>query len=309
MKTGAAERMIKCLALTVLSSFFCRRALAEPSSEFIRKNALKIESAGDLSDQMYAKIKGYQVITVGEVHGTNEAPAFVLRLLKLLAKKGRSPLLGLEILTDVQGTVDSFLKTGKIEVLKDSAFFKRDIQEGRSSSAMADLLAGARALRGLRVVCFDPTDPTDWQDRDTKMARNISAAFSKQGKGVAVILAGNAHTAIEKGSFRDKNYRPMAYELYAGDGAIFSKNDILAIRIRFGSGSAWTWKGDVCAAADFPQNGDGYTTALSWPSYFLKEDEISEGHNATFFIRTISASVPLKLAGMKGSLGVSLPCK
>ncbi len=284
--------MTRALAAAAVLSLFSLQARAEPAPEFIRENAIRLEAGSDLPDPLYAQLKGYRVIAVGETHGTNETPAFVLGLLKLLAKNGRPAFLGLEIGADEQATVDSYLKTGKIEVLKNSAFFKREFQDGRSSRAMGSLLSGVRALRGTKVVCFDISPADDWKARDAKMASNLSAAFSKQRKAVAVLLAGNRHTEIVK----DGDRRPMVYELHAGAGAIFTKDDILAIRQRFQSGSAWVCPsgGGQCAARDPGwRDESGYSTAVSWPGYFLKEPEISEGHGATVFSRTSSASAPL----------------
>lgn len=268
-------------------------AWSAPSAELIRRDAIKVEPAGDLPDAVYTKIKGYKVVAVGEVHGTNEAPDFVLRLLRLYAKKGRGAFLALEIGAEEQANVDRFLESGKLEVLRGSAFFKRDFQDGRSSEAMARLLAGVRALRGTRVVCFDTMDATSWQDRDTRMARAVSAAYAGRSGAVAVLLAGNMHTAVETDPF--PKHRPMVRELHAMKDALFKRGDILAIRHRFAGGSAWMCPSGAvkCAAVELGRDQSGYATAVSWPGYFLKEQEMSEGHDATYFSRAVSASPPL----------------
>ncbi|MBI5631433.1 MAG: hypothetical protein HY921_11180 [Elusimicrobia bacterium] len=271
-------------------------AAAAPSPEFIIRNAIKLESPVELPDRMFPELKGYDVIILGEMHGTNEAPAFVQGLLRLIARNGRSAFLAVEIPAGEQHAIDSFLETGRIDILKKTAFFSRDFQDGRSSRAMAGLLEAVRSIPGVEVVCFDPGISAGAQERDSGMARNIKDAFLRLRKDHAVVLAGNVHASIGRGTSWDKNYRPMGYLLHAGPGAIFSQDEILAVLNRYKKGSAWVCSGGAasdCKETALEQKDSGYTLAVPWSSYFLKEPELARGYNATFFSRAITASAPL----------------
>jgi len=276
----------------LLSASLPADANENPSPEFIARTAVRIESISELPDKLYHKIKNYKVIAVGEMHGTREAPAFILGLLRLLSKKDRPVLLLLEIGTSEQAAINSFLKSGRVEILMKTEFFSRDYQDGRSSRAMADLLAAVRTLRGVEVICMDPSGESVMQARDTRMAANISAAFSKHRNTIAVVLAGNTHSSIARGVAWDKTFRPMGYELHASTGAIFSRQDILAIQNRFVRGKAWVCSPD-CKVTDLGPNEDNYAKAVPWAFYFLKESGLVNGYNAAFFSRTINASLPL----------------
>ena len=294
----------KFVVLTALSAFLCRPAQADPAPDFIRKNAFPIGSALDLPDEVYAQIEGHKAILVGEMHGTNETPAFVEGLLKLLVKNNRSVLLALEIPATEQARIDFFLKTGDVEIIRKSKFFTRDFQDGRASGAVLRLLSAARALRGLSVVCYDAASAMDAQDRDLQMAQRLATAFSEQGKDVMVVLAGNVHASTGQGVPWNEDYRPMGYELLNGAKPIFTSKDVLAIKVRSESGNAWVCSGQKssdCKSADLGRGNSNYARSAAWSNYFLLEPTPFEGYNATFFSRTTTASPPFVQKSTGGS--------
>ncbi len=282
--------------LTTLLTFSF--AQAEVSQQFIRDNALKIKSVSNPPRLIAKQIKGFKVITVGEMHGTNETPQFVLGLVRLLAKKNKSIVLGLEIPHGEQINIDRFVETGDLSILKNAPFFTRDFQDGRSSKAMAALLTKVRKFKNVKVFCFDPApDDISGQDRDTKMAVGLRKALVEMNPDVMLVLAGNIHASLAVGTPWDPQYKPMGYELYSLPDSPISQSEILAIRLRYIMGSAWVcYTSKPCGKNDMTEPKNNYSEALPWNNYFLKEPDITNGYNATFFARSISASAPLILS-------------
>jgi len=269
---------------------------AQPTSKFIRENAVAIQSGHALPWAVYRQIRKHKVIAVGEIHGTKEAPRIVVQLLQLLETHGKSVLLALEIPQEMQAPVNRFLKSGDVSFLRKSSFFTRPYQDGRSSRSMVHLLDRIRTLKGISVSCFDPANATGGQDRDEIMARNIAKAYLAGSFDFLVILAGNIHTRISEGTPFDPTYRPMAYELHHQGGAIFSESEILPIRVRNEFGDAWVCLGPKttdCKVHPMAAGKSTYTEAVPFDQYFLNEHDLYEGHRATFFTRTFSASRPL----------------
>ncbi len=271
------------------------KASCEPSLGYLRQNAVKVTDLKNLPDDIAGSLAHYKAITVGEMHGTNETPAFVYGMVRLLQKQKRSFFVALEIPGSEQKTIDQFLATGDLALLKASPFFTRSSQDGRSSKAMANLLTALQRLHDIKVYCFDPMDSTTSQDRDTKMARNIISEYKKEEKEVVLILAGNIHAAITKGSPFDASYLPMGFELQQASTSAFAQSDILAIKSRYGKGSAWicTGKPSQCKVTPLSTVANHYSEALAGEDYFVDEKALYEGYNASLFTRTLTASEPL----------------
>lgn len=93
-----------------------------------------------------------QIIIVGEVHGTQEMPAFVEKLVCHYAKKKVPMLLGIEISSDEQPHLNTYhLSNGSPEdkaKLFKAAFWQWAGKTGQASSSVFNLIEHARKLAG-----------------------------------------------------------------------------------------------------------------------------------------------------------------
>jgi hypothetical protein len=268
-------------------------AQADADQSYIKQNALNLNLKVELPETIFEKVRAYKVIAIGEMHGTQEAPLFTFGLLSLLSKFNANVLLGLEIDHASQNDIDRFLVSGDLDILRDSLFFQRKYQDGRSSKAMVELLLNVRKLKNVKVLCFDPVNVESGQDRDSKMALKIRNYLDSNRPDVALLLTGNVHASMSIGMPWDSQYRPMVYELYNQTGATLSQTDILAIKLRYQIGSAWVcMDNDSCGVTKFNEVLSDYSEAVDWESYFLAEPKITSGYNSTIFVRTMSPSFP-----------------
>src|SRR5258708_1877132 len=144
------------------------------------------------------------LLLLGELHGTSEIPRFVGDL-ACEASLGKSGVqLGLEIPRNEQLRIDSFLAStgtpGDYQTLLEGQFWRRPLQDGKSSRAMVELLDSIRRLKGsgasINVFLFDLA--TRAQDRDAEMAKNILAIRTQAPNDLFLILTGNAHAMKKK---------------------------------------------------------------------------------------------------------------
>ncbi len=262
-------------------------AWAEPTPDYVKKQAISLPQMSRIAKALSA----YRWITVGEVHGTQEAPAFALNLAKALGKK-RRVVLGVEIPQKEQALVDRFRRTKFRPLLKTSSFFVRGYQDGRSSEAMVKLLETLPNY--IRVVCFDSQNGKNGQERDKLMALNLIHAYARYRPKHFVVLTGNVHGGIEIGIGSDPAYLPMSYFLHSLPGTPVKAKDIGAVRVRSGGGSIWTCMSALeadCKVHEIHPPVSVYLTAVSLDGYFLPEP-LEKGYNGTVFFKKLSPSLP-----------------
>ena len=165
-----------------------------------------------------------RIIVVGEVHGTEQVPAFVGQLVCGLLKQGRPVILALERNGAEQPALNRYLASlgqpADVQaLLSTEAWANLKFQDGRSSQAMLKLIEQLRLWRqgGQRVGVLamqqdsTPLAPADdgtkrrpseaEMDRyseinDRSMADKVWAAAAGYPSYTVVALAGNVHTAL-----------------------------------------------------------------------------------------------------------------
>ena len=173
------------------------------------------------------------LLLIGEMHGTREIPPVVAEL-ACLARRRRVPVVvALELHVEEAARLDAWMAGAAptAELLR-GEFWTRTYQDGRTSAAMAAMLARLRAL-GVRVVLIDP-HPPGGKDRDEKMADGLAALRAQDPGSLILALVGNLHNRIALGSPWDPGYRPMGWFLRERKIALRS------LEVTYASGNAWT---------------------------------------------------------------------
>ena len=139
------------------------------------------------------------VLVVGELHGTREAPAYFFQMIcdLLRTHPTEALIVALEYPSAEQAALDRYLDSSASnadERLLATPFWTREMQDGRSSRAIHELIASLRELRqrgaDLSLIAID-----DWQatDRTGAMAEAINRAMAHAPGARAVALVGNLH--------------------------------------------------------------------------------------------------------------------
>ncbi|MFZ6770125.1 hypothetical protein ACO0LM_23990 [Undibacterium sp. Di26W] len=234
-----------------------------------------------------------EVIAIGELHGSNEIPAFVEGLVCQIALTGKPVVLGLELPMDLQADIIKYtLSRGEAEdkkALLSASFWQDKMQDGRTSVAMFKLIDLVRRLRneGKEVLlsAYDSRSSDDLVPltknelraqarRDSIMATNIYDRLKQYPGHTHIVLAGNGHI----GKFKQQDWNPavssMAYLLQ-------QRVPVYAISFSFlRGGEIW-----ACRKPDAPC-GPGPVTASTATT--------AEGFDLIVSIEKLTASFPAK---------------
>lgn len=186
------------------------------------------------------------VLLVGEMHGTEQAPAFVRAVVCMGLAAGLPVTVGLEIDREDDAAFQEFLRSDGSAAARDQLlavpFWRREFQDGRSSRAMLGLVEGLRAQAadgGLRLVLVDRPEPGE--ERDRAMAERLSQAIGERPRDLVVVLTGNIHNRLTRGMPWNEELEPMAYQLRR----LRPDARLVSLDMAYPGGSAW-----VCFGAE-----------------------------------------------------------
>ena len=267
--------------------------ITEVTKSYIQKNAIILKDRGAIDKRVFDSLKSHLIITIGEMHGSNEIQDFTRRLAEEYCRNGTHLIVGLEIDRSNQTAIDNYMQSGDDSMLRSMPHFNTKWDDGRKSIAMASLIRSLQKLPNLRIIAFDSSDIHDAQERDSKMAQLLLEKIGSDPNARVLLLAGSVHSSAGYGSPFDAHYRPMAYELCHLQNSKIKPSDVYAIKVIFEKGQTWCMvDGNAVGPHDW-RRSDTFTDSIAANSYFLPLEKLSEdGYNAVLFIRTLSASRP-----------------
>lgn len=181
---------------------------------YIKSNAARVENPEVLSDSVYQALSPYNIILMGEMHGTNEPAQWVGGLANLFARHGDSVLLGLEIPSEYMG---QYLASPTPASVYESDFFRNcPYQDGRQSLAWAGLISTLTGNSRVKIFFFDfNKGESESDNRDSLMFLKIKRQVMLHPGWKTITLSGNYHARLREGSMasyleRDEELRSIA---------------------------------------------------------------------------------------------------
>ena len=190
-----------------------------------------------------------KILLFGEMHGTKEIPAFIADVICMAVKKRVPVTLGLEIPSDEQMAIDRFLvskggEEAKARLTK-GAFWHRKFPDGssytdgRTSIAILQLIDQIRSMRAsgakVRIVAYDQESGSVAQKRDWLMAQNLGDAARRESGNLFVVLTGDVHARLMRGTSWNKEFEPMGYLLTKS----INSSHIVSFAVSHEGGEAW----------------------------------------------------------------------
>lgn len=244
-------------------------------------------------------LKPGNVLIFGEVHGTQQAPAFVADVVCAAARKRIPTTLGLEIPFEEQEAIDRYLEspggTATQARLRGSAFWRPELPDGRSSEAMLHLIERARALRAagakLRVVASRGHASSRGQEVDRLMAGALAAVAGREPKSLLIVFSGNVHSRLTRATPFDPAYEPMGYLLAKSIGS----SRVISLDMSHEGGEAWGCRtpspdSDELTCAPYPARPQAGAAAWSLSLTAVP----GAPFNGTYGVGRITASPPAK---------------
>ncbi len=235
-----------------------------------------------------------KIALLGEMHGTEQSPAFALNVACLAAAANLQTIVGLENRPAEQGRVDTFLHSDGTEQDKKALMagpqWQDDYQDGRNSAAMLGLYGGLRKLvrsgANISVVLFDDAGENGAQAREKIMADNLARVVNAAPEAFTIVLTGNIHSRVAVGVPWDAKHEPMGYLLAQQIAA----GRIVSLNVDHAGGTAW-----MCLASD--QGGCsvhelvGHGPEEAW-QIDLRGEIGEDGHQGVYQVGKITASLP-----------------
>jgi hypothetical protein len=237
-------------------------------------------------------LKPGAVVLLGEMHGTNESPAFVVDTVCHALQAGLQVSVGLEIPREEETRVAAFLESqgsaADREALLAGPFWQSPYQDGRRSEAMVGLLERLRRFRQdggkVRVVLLDIATFSSPQERDQAMAARMKEAIGGSPKDLFLALTGNVHSRTVRGTPWNAEYEPFGY-LLAQSGP-----QPTALDVSHTGGTAWNCPGDKpedCRILPLRGRGQGQA-----PEVALGVTVDASGHHGRYHVGALTASTP-----------------
>jgi hypothetical protein len=181
-------------------------------------------------------------VFVGELHGSNEAPAAFLDLVCDALARGKHVTVALERPMSEQMALQGVLAGADLAsaktVLLDQPEWKEGM-DGRASEAMLRLLLSLRELRkehpGLAVFAFEtPFTGTPPGARDEAMGHALLSVGEKKRDDVILILTGNVHAMLS----------PIFHYDFAA--MYLPTNEVLSLEVTDRGGESWSTVNGAC---------------------------------------------------------------
>ncbi len=258
-------------------------------SAHIKENAIKINKLDSLNNSVYKLLSKYQLIMVGEMHGTNEPATFLVGLAQLFVNNGDSIQIGLELPTE---EIENYIKYRNDSSIYNSVFFSKKPIDGRENYAWAEIIKTFNKIKNVRLFFFD-TNKKDYEvskNRDSLMYIKIKKQIQNNSGWKTITLSGNIHNML----LQYRNINPMAYYLKMDKDLNFS-DKICSINHRYKSGTMYNNTGNGLELKKMGSPDSEYSTSVDYQSYFVfLPSSLMDKYNAVFFTKNVTAAEMIK---------------
>ncbi|WP_139856522.1 hypothetical protein [Aequorivita sinensis] len=226
----------------------------------LKKNAIPIQNLSKLSDKIYDEIANYEIIMIGEMHGTNEPAEFAYGLCELIAKHEGNVIMAMEIRASLMNNLSDEMS---ISELKELDFFSGKNFDGRNGMAWLDLVYKGIKNDGIILKFID--NPYQSSTRDSSMYREIRNIHNKHPNTKIVTLTGNVHNS----------FIPLFDEVRIGgyllkDSVNFDSKKIMSINHVFSEGEMINSDGTGLQLRVIEREENIYNTTLSYEMFISK---------------------------------------
>jgi hypothetical protein len=251
----------------------------------LKKNAIPIQNLSKLSNKIYDEIANYEIIMIGEMHGTNEPAEFAYGLCELIAKHEGSVIMAMEIRASLMNNLSDEMS---ISELKELDFFRGKNFDGRNGIAWLDLVYKGIKNDGIILKFIDNSYQSS--TRDSSMYREIRNIHNTYPNSKIVTLTGNVHNSFIP--LFDKE-RIGGYLLK--DSLNFDSKKIMSINHVFSEGNMLNSDLTGLKMRTIEREENIYNTTLSYERFLYKK-LLEEQNRCTHILYTdkVTASEIIK---------------
>lgn len=250
--------------------------------EHIKQNAIPIDTITILSEAVSDSLTHFELIMVGEYHGTQEPAAFVKSLANLIAQKEGVVSVGLEIpIIQLSGFIENPTK----ENLLKTKFFSKENMDGRNGQAWFDLVLYCANNERINLFAFDNIPINSSHKRDSIMYVGIKNQKLKFPNSKIITLSGNVHNMQTPYN----NVSSMAMYCLQ-DSNTFSTDKICAINHVFSEGTMLNNIGNGLELRTLTFTESIFTTSVNFPNYLILYNILNSSYNGILYTRKVHHS-------------------
>ena len=256
---------------------------AQDFGKYIEKHAIKIDSLYSLNSDVYEKIKDFDLIMVGEMHGTMEPAQLVFGLANISVKNEGTVSVGIEIPRDEMAT---YLRNPSDSNVLESRFFSKPNNDGRNGEAWAQLIRNCQANSQIHVFFFDNVGEQQVSNRDSAMYLSLVEQKLKFPSDKIITLSGNIHN-------RTIPYKEIVTmgTYCMNDSVNFNQTKICSIAHQFSEGTMLNNKGNGLETTTIEFQESVYSKSVPFSKYLLFFPMTDDyPNNCIFYTRKVNQS-------------------
>ena len=253
----------------------------------LKENAVKIEHLNKLDKLVYEKLKDFNLIMIGELHGSNEPANFLIGLTGLFANYGDTVQVGFEIPDGLMTAHNRLLTDSSVY---QSDFFLNGFDDGRASIAWANAITQLTKNSRVQVFFYDiyKTESNRFLNRDSIMYLNIKRRLIEHPNWRIITLSGNVHNMRLK--FREN---PTAANYLCNDKDLKLTYKICTLNHNFLCGTVYNNTGNGLELRKVNNNPSIFSETFDFDNY-LYLYKTANTYNGIFFTKNITASELIK---------------
>ncbi|PZE15588.1 hypothetical protein DNU06_17305 [Putridiphycobacter roseus] len=262
---------------------FC--AFNQDFGEYIKENAIEIDSNVNSRPEVYAAISKFELIMVGEMHGTQEPAGLVDVLAKVIVKNEGFVSVGLEIPTD---ELSNFIKNPTEENLLNSVFFSKENIDGRNGQAWFDLILNCTKDTSINLFFFD--NVVEGEIRDSIMYLGILNQKLKFPESKIITISGNIHNWS-----LPYNDMPTMGMYCLNDTINFTRDKACSINHAYSEGTLLNNTGNGLEMRTITFKESVYSKSVEYENYLLFYKFGSKNkHNCLYYSKKVNHSAEVK---------------
>jgi hypothetical protein len=277
--------MTKNIFLTLFLTTSLLVAYGQKDSIYLTQNAVKIDDPSNLTNDFYKLVSDYQLIMIGEMHGTNEPARIVNSFADLLTKNGNNVQVGLEIPSD---QMTKYLSSPLDNNIFLSDFFATKSTDGRASFAWANIISNLNNNPKVEIFFYDINkgESITENDRDSLMYLKIKKRIQAHPTWKTITICGNIHNMLTP--YRDEK-KVACYLNTDKDLNISSK--ILSLNHEYGIGTMLNSRGNGLKLQQVDNSKYFFARTINYENYlFLYRPEAKKPYTGIYFTRKITAA-------------------
>jgi len=238
--------------------------------DILKTHAIPIKTLTSLNQNIYKEIANYDVILLGEMHGTREPAEFAFGLCELIARNEDHVILALEI---PASQMNNFSEDMSLSQLADVEFFSEENNYGRNGQAMLELIHKSNQDAKITTRFIDNYRLST---RDSSMYAEIVDIKNTYPDTKIVTLTGNIHNWLIP--YRDVD-RIGGHLIQ--DTINFDPKRIMSINHLFSEGTMLNNIGNGLELTTIAPKDNIYNTTMSTEIFFCKRviaDQLQNTH-------------------------------